>query len=318
MRASAFGPLLLAVLVAIPWAGVAQAEPQLDVLDSPEVVVANDPESMSDDPETEEREFNPQYVFSATVRVVNDDTQRNLQAEAIVYPDQDVEEECPRDRQAFPVAFVFKRLNLSAGEQRRFGGSADRESAQGDAYWPMALSRAYRDAKTGEEVQIEEGEHTFCTAVRTTGDDPACDRQANRTCVLATAPFQTYVRRHNEAPHITSVRANPENPRPGQSTLLEAEAVDNSTEPREDSLSYTWHLDGETKQGPTVQHSFPTEAVHEVRVEVTDGFDTTERTHKVPVGDVTVDEGDPQTSPVAGWVASIVLLAAVALLRERR
>lgn len=312
------GLVLLALLVAVPWASVAQAEPQLTVLDSPDVVVANDPETMSDDPDTKEREFNPNYTFSARVRVNNDDTQRDVQAEAIVYADQDVGEGCPRDQQAFPVSFVFKRLNLSAGETHTFGGEDSRQEASGDAYWPMAISKTYRNARTGQNVSIEEGVHRFCTAIRTTGSDPACERQANRTCVLATAPFESYVRRENQAPHITSISANPENPRPGQFTLLEVEAVDNSTEPSEDTLTYTWDLGQETEQGPTVRTNFSTEGIHNVTVKVSDGFDTTERTKKVPVGDVSLPDEDPQTSPVAGWLASAVLLAGVAWLRRRR
>jgi hypothetical protein len=316
MRPAASSLLLVVGLFATVWVPTTVGDPQLTVTDSPDVVVANDPETMRDDPDTEQREFNPKYVFSAQARVSNDAEQRDVQAEAIVYPAQDVEEDCPRDRQAFPVSFVFKRLNLSAGEQRDFGGSADGQDAQGDEYWPMAIAKTYRNARTGDNVSIEEGEHTFCTAIRTTGEDPACDRDANRTCVLATAPFQSYVRRENAAPAVTSMSANPENPRPGQRTLLEAEAIDNSTDPREDTLTYEWNLEGRTVQGASVQHEFGTEGVHEVEVTVSDGFDEESRTLQVPVGDVSLDE-DPQTSPVAGWLASAVLIAFAARLRSR-
>lgn len=318
MRARVLEIVLVLALVAMTGVPAAAAQPQLDILDSPEVVVANDPETMSDDPETEQREFNPEYVFSASIRVTNDGSQRDVQAEAIVYADQDVEDSCPQDRQAFPVAFVFKRLNLSASERVQVGGETSREDAQGDEYWPMALSRTYRNAQTGQNVSIEEGPHTFCAALRATGEDPACDRSSNRTCVIATAPFESYVRRQNEAPWITSVSVSPENPRPDQRALLSAEAQDNSTEPREDTLSYTWHFDREEQGGASVQHTFGSEGVHEVTLEVTDGFDTVERTIEVPVGDVEVD-GDDGTndSPAPGWAASLVALALVAGARRR-
>lgn len=307
--------LVLALLAGMGVPAVA-GQPQLDILDAPEVVVANDPKTMADDPETEQREFNPNYVFSASARVTNDDTQRTVRAESIIYVDQGIGENCPQDRQAFPVGFIFPRLNLSAQEQMQFGGEAHRQGAEAEEYWPMAVSRTYHDARTGQNVSIEEGTHTFCAALRTTGEDPACDRQANRTCVLATAPFQSYVRRENAAPHITSMQANPSNPQPGEPVLLEAQAVDNSTEPREDSLSYAWHLGGQTKRGPSVQHSFGSERVHEVKVVVSDGFDEVNRTLKIGVGEATVDE-ETNGSPAVGWVASLAVVVAVAVARRR-
>lgn len=316
MRAPALRTVLVLALLAGTGVPAVAGQPQLDVLDAPEVVVANDPETMADDPETEQREFNPDYVFSASARVTNDGTQRDVQAEAIVYASQGVGEECPQDRQAFPVSFVFKRLNLSAQERLQFGGEADRQGAEGEAYWPMAVAQTYHNARTGQNVSIDEGTHTFCTALRTTGEDPACDRQANRTCVIATAPFQSYVRRENEVPHITSMRADPADPEPGQPVLLEAEAIDNSTEPREDALSFTWNVDGETKRGPSVQHSFPTERVYEVELVVSDGFDEVNRTLRIGVGEATVDE-ETNGSPAPGWVASLVVLVGLAAARRR-
>lgn len=298
---------------------LATASPELTVVDAPDVVVANDPRTMADDPETDKREFDPDYVFSAAVRVDNDEDQRRIRFESIVYPDPDVED-CPRDKQAFPVGFVFKRANLSAGESRVVGGSTDGEDAQQDpeSYWPMALARNYRDGRTGENVTIGEGPRTFCAAIRSSGEDPACPKASNRTCVVATASFESYVRERNEAPWIQSASVNPSNPRPGQTFLLEAEAADNSTEPTEDQLSYTWHVGGETESGRTVQSSFATENVHEVRLEVSDGFDTVNRTVQVPVGDVDLPSDDDESaSPGVGWLAAGVAVVAAAALRRR-
>lgn len=307
---------LLAGMAGVPWAA---AQPDLTVTDAPSVVVANDPETMSDDPETEEREFNPDYVFSVEVRIVNDGDERTVRPEAIIYADPDTDG-CPQE-QAFFLPFVQKRVELAPDERAHVGGSTDAQTANSDpqGYWPMALSEVYRDAQTGQNVSIEEGDNAFCTTLRTTGEDPACDKPTDETCIIATAPFESYVRIGNEAPAITSLTVNPENPRPGQRTLLSAEAIDNSSRPHEDDLTYTWSIEGETKRGANVQHTFPSQGVQEVRLEVTDGFDTTERTVQVPVGDVPVDDGDgPLDSPGPGAVASLLLLALLAALRRRR
>jgi hypothetical protein len=315
--------LALALTVGLLAGGLvpaAAAQPQLEVVDSPDVVVANDPETMADDPETDEREFNPEYVFSATVRANNDGDQRRVQAEGIVYADQDVEDECPQDQQAFPVAFVFKQLNLTAGEQVRFGGSTDKSQAQGEAYWPMALSQTYHNAQTGQNVSIEEGEHTFCAALRATGEDPACDRPDDETCVIARAPFTSYVRRTNQAPHITSMSVSPDNPRPGQRALFEAQAIDNSTQPRPDELSFTWRFDRGTQQGANVQQSFPDDGVYEATLAVSDGFDTVERTLRVPVGNATLDEDGSGTndSPSLAVASIVAALAGGTVVARRR
>lgn len=319
MRSSAW--LLLAVLglVLMPWLPAVSAQPQVEVLEAPDVVVANDPETMSDDPETEEREFNPEYLFSTQIRVTNDGTQRNAWPHTILYVEQDVEDGCPQDerRKVIRTDFVQLRFNLSADEQVVAGGETDRREAEAKEYWPMAIPKKYYSPRERGNVSVDEGPHTFCVVLRTSGEDPSCDRPSNRTCVVAKTPFESYVRRDNEAPVIEEVSVRPENPRPGQTTLFEARASDASTQPREDTLSYTWTLAGDTQRGPTIQHAFETEQVHEVELAVSDGFDTVNRTVEVPVGEATVDEEDPQTSPVPGAIASLLVLGASALLRRR-
>lgn len=319
MRARAACLALALGLLASAWAPVGLAEPSIEIVDEPDVIVANPPETMADDPDTEQQEFDPIYVFSTKIKVTNDGEQRTVWPEVILYVDQDIQNECPRDEseEAILPPFVRKRLNMSAGEQVVVGGATDRQTADDEAYWPMAIPQKYYSPREGGNVTIDEGMHTLCGTLRTTGDDPACDRSANRTCVVATKPFQSYVREENQAPHVTSISANPENPDPGDRVLLQAEAVDNSTEPREDTLSYTWIVDGEEVDGASIQHRFASEGVHEVTVEVTDGFDTVNRTAKVPVGNVTIDDGTAD-APGVGALASVAVLAGLALARRRR
>jgi hypothetical protein len=319
MRARAARLLLAVGLVASMALPLATAKPSLEIVDEPEVVVANPPETMADDPNTEQQEFNPTYVFSAQVKVTNDGDQRTLWPEMIFYVNQDIENECPRDRNEEVISppFVRKRLNMSAGEQVLVGGSTDRQSAEGEIYWPMAIPQKYYSPRAGENVTIDEGMHTLCGTLRTTGEDPACDRSSNRTCVIATKPFQTYVREENQPPHVTSISFEPDNPDPGDTVRLQASGIDNSTEPREDTLSYTWHLNGTEKRGATVQHAFGYEGVHEVRVEVSDGFDRANRTVKVPVGNVTVATGTTADTPGPGAIVALACLAGLAVARRR-
>lgn len=310
--------VMFAGLLVGPWTGAVVAQPRAEIVNGPEVIVANDPETMRDDPNTEEQEFNPEYLFSVQVRVSNDDdTQRLVYPQTIFYVDQDVDDACPEDDdRVIQANFVRKRLNMSAGQQVLVGDETDRRVAEDEEYWPMAIPEEYYDPVAEQNVEVDEGAHTLCTVLRITGDDPACDRPDNRTCVVDKTPFESYVRLDNEPPHITETRANPEDPRPGQTVRFQAQAVDNSTEPREDTLSYVWHLDGETKRGPNVQHSFGAEQVYEVELEVTDGFDTVNRTVEIGVGEATVDDGTEE-APALPAFATLALLAAIAVVRRR-
>lgn len=301
------------VLALVLLAPAGLAKPALEVLESPDVVVANPPENMT------RENFNPDYVFSATVRVNNDDDARQINLEAIVYPDPSVED-CPRDKAAYPVSFIVKTRKLDAGGTATLGGAAHPQAGSDAEYWPLAVSKEYRNARTGQNQSIEEGEHTFCTNIRVTGEDPACDRPANRTCVIATESFRSYVRRSNAAPEITSFEISNEAPRPNQQVLFQADATDEDTKPREDTLRYTWILGGTERTGKTVRYAFGTAGSHNVTLEVTDGFDTVERTATIQVGqEGTNGPGDGgRDVPSLAPVALVVAVLGAAWLRRRR
>lgn len=313
MPASRSAPLFVgALLVLGALAPAASAKPQVAVLEAPDVVVANAPENMT------RENFDPDHVFSVKIRINNDDHQRRVNTEAIIYTDPSVDG-CPKDKRAFPVSFVFKNRKLSPGETVVIGGSARPSQGDAQAYWPMAVSRTYRDARTNETVKISSGEHTFCANLRVSGDDPACDKPANRTCVIASAPWRSYVRRTNAPPKITTFSVSDETPGPGQQVLFEADATDASTQPRPDTLRYTWKLSGETKTGKVVRHAFTVTGPHRVTLEVTDGFDTVTRSVNVTVQATSDGAGGTNGSPgpAVPAVVGVVSLAALALRRRR-
>lgn len=304
------GPLLVLLVALVTLAGPSGAQLSVELLDSPDVVVANNV-SKENNP--------PHYTFTATVRVSNGEEAHNVSVDAITYVDTDVEG-CPTDgteHPPVPVHRVAKQYELEPQESVTIGGSDDPSTAseEPDAYWPLVVFKEY-PSREGDNVTYPAGEHAFCVAAF----DVDCAQKegpTRRECVLDRATFRSYVRRNNAPPAIQSVEHDPQNPRPGQTTLFEAEAVDNSTKPRQDQLTYTWELGPRTIHGATVQHAFPTERVHNVTLRVSDGFDTTERTIRVPVGDVSLDSGDESNdSPTLAPVGLAGLLAAAALLRR--
>lgn len=306
MRGLALAGLSLLVLLLAP---VATAAPTISVLDAPDVVVANPPGNMTQD------NFNPDYTFSTAVRVTNDDDPSQVNPEAIVYTDPSVEG-CPDDERAFTVSFIRKTRDLEPNAQIEIGGSDD-PTVGGNAYWPMAISQEYRDPNAGESVEFGGDEHTFCTNVRVTGQDASCNKPDDQTCVVATDPFRAYVREDNAAPEITEFSV-PENPEPGQTVLFEADAEDADTQPRPDSLSFTWTAGSFEDTGRTVQHAFPINDTYTVTLSVTDGFDTVERSVEVAVGDAGEEGpiGGDDRIPLPPALALIGLVAA-ALARRR-
>lgn len=301
---------IVVVLVVSSLAPVALGRPTMEVVSAPELVIANPSENMTQD------NFNPDYVFTATARITNDDTERQINAEAIFYTDPSVDG-CPRDEQAFPVAFVVKNRQMEPGEELTIGGAARPSQAQGDAYWPMAISRAYSDGQ--ETIRVEQGEHTFCTTIRVSGNDPACDKPANRTCVIATDSFTSFVRRSNAAPEITEFSIGDETPRPGQQVLFRAEARDADTEPAPDEVRYTWTISREEKTGKVVRHTFDVATTHRVALTVTDGFDEATRETTIEVtttGGGGSDGGQDAPAP-SGVVALAPLVGAALIVRAR-
>ncbi len=295
----------LAALVGV--AGLAAASPSITVVDAPEVTVANPSETMTQD------NFNPDYTFSAEVRVVNDGDESQIHLEAWIVEDPSIEA-CDEDNEAYPVTFVRKTRTLDPGEEARFGGSASVGDGD-DAYWPMAVSEAYGNAETGEEARFGGEEYTVCALVRVSGDDPSCDRAVDRSCVVAQAPFRVFVREENQPPEVTTFSISNEAPRPGQQVLLEADATDADDQPREDDLSFTWQLGAQQATGQTVRHAFP-QGTHTVTLEVTDGFDTVTETMEVTVGE-DGDAGPLDEAPLGPLLGVLALGAAAALGRAR-
>lgn len=305
MRGLVLTGLSLVLLLLAP---AATAAPTISVLDSPEVVVANPPENMTQD------NFNPDYPFSATVRVTNDGDASQVNTEAVMYTDPSVNG-CPDDERAFPIHIILKTRELDPNEQIEIGGSADARDG-GDAYWPLAISQEYRDATTNESVEIGGAEYGFCANVRVSGQDPSCEKPDQETCVVASDPFRAYVREENAAPEITEFSV-PENPDPDQEVLLRADAEDADTEPRPDSLSFTWSGSGIEDTGRTVRHTFPSNGTYDVTVSVTDGFDTVERTAEIAVGAAGDDGGGTDPTPVPAALALAGLLAGALVGRRR-
>lgn len=299
----------LALALALMLAAPSAAQVTVDLLETPDVIVANEPEDTFN---------NPDYVFTVTARVSNGEQAYNVSMHAITYIDQDVEG-CPTEGTDHPPPRVFllqKRLDMPPQSSFTVGGSTDPQTANQDpkSYWPLAVSKTYRD-RGGNNVSYAEGEHSFCIVA--VDIDCAAEQRPLRECALDRQAFRSYVRRTNEPPAITELEVRPEHPRPGQTVLLSAEAIDNSTKPRQDSLSFTWTVRGETSHGSSTQASFPTHGFHEVDLEVTDGFDTVNRTVEVPVGNVsTSDDGDTDGVPAPGWVALLVTLSLAARLRR--
>lgn len=304
------GPGLALFAVLLIAAPTSAQSVTIDLIETPDVVVANEPE------ETFE---SPSYPFTATVRVTNGEERKNVSLQAITYIDKDVDG-CPQEGTDHPPPRIFlvrKQVDLAAGESRTIGGSANPEiaSEEPDRYWPLVVSKTYRD-RDGTNVSYEEGEHSFCVVAIDV--DRAEECPSLRECTLDRAAFEAYVRRNNAPPAITEVDVRPDNPRVGQSTVLSAEAVDNSTTPRQDPLSYTWVIRGERLSGSTVQHAFASQGFQEVRLEVSDGFDTVNRTIEIPVGDVSRpsdDDGSPVPAPTG--VAVVAVLAGLAVARRR-
>lgn len=298
--------ILLVALIALP-AGA--AKPAVEVLDAPDVVVANPPENMT------RENFNPEYVFSVEVRITNDDQERRVNTEAVIYTDRSVED-CTRDARAFPVMLFRKNRKLEPGETVRIGGSAHPGEGSQDAYWPLAVSRTYRDARTGENVSVESGEHTFCVTLRVSGEDPACDKPANRTCVLSPTPFDTYVRRTNSPPEVTEFEVSRTEIEPGQEVLFRADATDADTQPRPDILTYEWDLGPATETGKVVRYTYTTTGTHEVQLTVSDGFDTVQRTATVTVA-TEGSGGDGRSAPMPGLLAVLAGAVLAVLVRRR-
>lgn len=298
--------LAAAALVALPPSASALT---VELLETPEVVVANEPGDVFQ---------NPNYPFTATARIANDDEPHNVTVHAITYIDQDVDG-CPTSGTDHPPPRIFlvqKQKTLAAGESVTIGGSTDASQANRDpdAYWPLAVSKTYRD-RDGNNVSYAEGTHSFCVVAIDT--DCAAQSRQLRQCTLDRAAFEAYVRRDNQPPAITDVSVRPGNPRVGQTTLLSAEAVDNSTQPRQDTLTYAWKVRADTLRGSSVRHAFASEEVHEVTLEVSDGFDVVNRTVRVPVGNASLEEdggGNPTPGPGS---SALALLAAAALLSRR-
>lgn len=312
MRALAW-TLLVAGTLLLGLTGLATATPSLTVLDADDVTIANPSETMT------ERNFSPKYVFSAEVRVTNDDQERSgaddtppaPAMEAWMYEDPAVEG-CPEDERSFPVSPVRKSPNLEPREERRLGGATSHQDGD-DAYWPLAVSDRYRDAETGEEIEIGDAEYTFCVLLRVSGNDPECDKPSTETCVIARDDFQTYVRAENQAPEITEFSISDENPDPGGTILLEGDAVDEDTQPQEDDLRFTWIINGHEETGRTVQYAFPTAETYTVTLEVTDGFDTVERSMEVQVGS---EDGGPLDETPLEPLFALLAAGAAAVLRR--
>jgi hypothetical protein len=303
---------LLAAAALVGLAGLATAAPTIDVLDSPDVTVANPPDSIQYD-DKGNAEVNLDYRFSAEVRITNDGDPSQVNPEAIVYTNPDVEG-CPQDERAFPAHLIVKTRKLEPNEQLRIGGAATPE-AGGEAYWPMYVLQTYQDARTGNDVEIENGTYTLCPAVRVSGSDASCDKPEDQTCVVATDSFTTYIRRMNQAPEITSLEVSDEPVDPGDTVRFQADATDADTQPRPDDLVFRWSTTAFEDTGKTVTTSFPTEGEHTVALEVSDGFDTTTRNATIAVGDVGGSE-DTSLAPGPGALAMVAALGAVAWLRR--
>lgn len=299
--------LFAVLLVAVP---ASAQSATLDLIETPDVVVAN---------EAGEAFESPSYPFTATVRLTNGEERKNISLQAITYIDKSVDG-CPQEGTDHPpprIYLVRKQFDLNAGESRTIGGSTNPEvaSQEPDRYWPLVVSKTYKD-RDGNNISYEEGEHSFCIVAIDV--DRAQECPSLRECTLDRAAFEAYVRRNNQAPAITDLSFRPDNPRVGQSTVLSAEAVDNSTTPRQDTLSYTWVIRGERLSGSTVQHAFDSQGFQEVRLEVSDGFDTVNRTVEVPVGNVSRPSEDTSSDvPAPGAVAVAAVLAGLAVVRRR-
>lgn len=279
-------------------AATASAAPSIDVLDAPDVVVANPSENMTQD------NFNPDYVFSPEVRVTNDGNPSQVNTEVALYADPSTSG-CPEDKTAYRVSFIVKTRELDGGESVRIGGSSSPQ-AGGDAYWPSAISRQYYDAKANETVEIGGHTYTMCAAVRVSGQDASCDKPEDQTCVVARDSFRSYVREENQAPEITEASVSKEEPDVGEQVLLEADATDADTQPREDDLTFTWSSKAFEATGRTARTSFPSPGEHTVRLTVSDGFDETVRR-------LTVDVQNPD-DPGPGGTDDAPLGPAVALV----
>jgi hypothetical protein len=279
----------------------------VSLVDSPDVIAANQPNKTYK---------NPDYPFSTSVEIRNDDEPHNVTMGAITYLSRDVDG-CPKDRSDTPrVDLVQKRLELDPQETRRLGGLADARQAnqRSDEYWPMAVSREYQ-TQDGR-VEYEEGTHSFCVNAIDT-DCAAVEGNSVRDCSLDEASWTSYVRRTNEAPYIQSWEITPSDPQPGQSIRFSAQAADNSTQPEADTLRSTWDLAGTEKTGKVVRHTFDVGAEHTVRLHVTDGFDTTTRERSLAVFEPGEAPSDPSNdSPWSALVAIVALSLAARVARE--
>jgi hypothetical protein len=303
---------LLAAAALVGLAGLATAAPTIDVLDSPDVVVANPPDSIQYD-DKGNAEVNLDYRFSAEVRITNDGDPSQVNPRALIYTDSGVEG-CPEDERAFPVDLIIPTRGLDANEQIRLGGAASPD-AGGDAYWPMYVLQTYQDAQTGDEIEVGDDTYTMCTVIEVTGSDESCDKPDDQVCRVAKDSFTTYVRRTNQAPEITSLEVSDEPVDPGDTVRFQADATDADTQPRPDDLVFRWSTTAFEDTGKTVTTSFPTEGEHTVALEVSDGFDTTTRNATIAVGDVGGSE-DTSLAPGPGALAMVAALGAVAWLRR--
>lgn len=314
MRAGGSFSLGLCLVLLSTLAPAAAAQPTIEVVDAPDVVIANPSENMTGD------NFNPDHVFTSTVRVTNDGDDRQITTDAIFYTDPSVDG-CPRDERSFIVSFITKTRTLDPSEQITIGGAAHPSQARGDAYWPMAISQAYYSGATNETIRVDADTYTFCTNIRVTGDDPDCEKPRDQTCVLATDSFRAYVRRSNAVPEITTFDIGDTTPRPGQQIIFEAEATDADTEPSPDTLTYTWNLAGTEKTGKVVRHSFDVATTHRVTLTVTDGFDEVSRSTMINVTTSRTggqDGGDGGQAAPGPGLAVLAPVAMAALLLARR
>lgn len=311
MRPRTWPLLTLAALLVLPLPSTSAQDVGLQLLEAPSVIVANDPANMT------AQNPDPDHPFSAQVRVTNDGTERRVTLFAISYMDRSIQG-CPEHDSAIVVSMVTKNLALDPNEQRTLGGSAAHESGQSEAFWPMAVSRAYHDPRTNETKTFEQGEHAFCITVRVSSNDPACDAPEGQTCTLARDDWRAFVRHTNQAPVIEQASATPAEPRAGQQVVLRAQARDADTVPSPDTLIYTWDLGREEKTGSVVQHTFHTGGEQSVTLRVSDGFDTVERTLTLQVGGSGSTDGDRSPSPGPGAMAAVLAGFLVALAAQRR
>lgn len=312
MRSFVVG-LVCAFVVVVVSALAVSAAPSLTVVDAPDVIVASPPENFS------EEQWDPEYTFSAKVRVENGEhSQRMVVWTPIVYADPDVEG-CPRDEAepTFPASAMNKQRTFEPGEVRVMGGEDTPGSQLGDAFWPMAVTQEFQDASTGERHTIGDDAYSFCFKLLIHKDQPGCEAPDwGEFCVADTDTFKPYVRFENQPPGITAFSIGDENPSPGQEVLLQGDAEDADTDPRADDLFFTWRVDGAEHTGKTVRHTFGQAGTYTVTLEVTDGFDTVQRTREVTV-DGQGDDGGMEEAPGPG-VAWLVAMLAAAVASTRR